>query len=244
MRTGSIRVRRAFVGLFTIGLLIWGWVAAHQPGRFPLKEIQVQGMLHTDPNRALMMLGAPEKTNLLLLELDSARERLGMLPWVKGVRMERLLTTGALSVTLWERTAVCLGRDGERLVVLDEYGKPIKRLEPQDPLPLPVVTQYAGDDASVRTVRLMNLLGEHPWLKGRLSEVIGLSNERWVLYTMKGTRLLFSDRIRQEMDLLRKLQMRFQLLDRRIAQVDLRIPGKVAVRPVERSTSKGKKDPA
>ncbi len=136
-------------------------------------------------------------------------------------------------MTLKERVAVCLGRDGERLVLLDEYGKPIKRLEPEDPLPLPVVTQPADGNVSVRTVMLMNLLGEHLWLKERLSEAVGLSNDRWIFYTRKGTRILFSDRIREEMALLRKLHLRYRLLDRRVVQVDLRIPGKVAVRPGE-----------
>ena len=159
------------------------------------------------------------------------------LPWVRSARVRRVFPVG-LWVEMAEKVAVCTGRDGDRLTLLDEYGMAIKPLEPGDPLVLPVVTTGAGGKPSLRSenerparvVRLINLLGRHGWLRERISEAVELSEDHWTLHTRQGMRLLISHRGNEELALLKRLQDQHRVLDRKVRQVELRIAGRVAVR--------------
>ena len=53
---------------------------------------------------------------------------------------------------------------------------------------------------------------------------------RWTLYTKQGVKVLLSKRTDQELALLKRLQEQYAVLDRKIRQVELRIPGRAMVR--------------
>ncbi|MBF0590191.1 MAG: cell division protein FtsQ/DivIB [Magnetococcales bacterium] len=93
-----------------------------------------------------------------------------------------------------------------------------------------VVTNEWSKDGPAKVVWLMNLLGRHPWLKDRITEAIGYAGNRWVLYTNRGVKLLLSNDADRELKFLSRLQKRYAILDRTVRQVELRIPGKAAVR--------------
>ncbi|MBF0622325.1 MAG: FtsQ-type POTRA domain-containing protein [Magnetococcales bacterium] len=227
------------VVLILIGLAGWTWSFAHQPGRFPLEHIQLQGVEHTDIGRVQRVLGVPRGTNLLLVDLEGVRKRLLSLPWVRNAQVERLLTTGTLRATLTEKTAVGLSRDGDRLMLMDEYGSTIKPLEREDPLVLPVVSPAPEEEsATASMVSILNVLSRHSWLKKRVSEAKGRSSGRWTIYTHNGIKLLFSQRLEEELELLKQLQKRYRILDRLISQVDMRVAGQAAVRPGKKKRNK------
>lgn len=229
---------RLILNLVALGLLAgavgWGWHEARQPGRMPLREIRFQGLVHTDADKALEVVAIPKETNLLRIRPDDVRERmLEHLPWLRDVDVRRLYPD-ALAITVMEKTPVCMGRDRDgRVMLMDEYGTPIKPLEAGDPLQPPLVTPHGSrDDEGARVVALVNLLGRHPWLKPRISDANGLPGGRWVLNTREGVRLLLPPEGDAALEVLKQLQEKYQLLDRRIRQVDLRISGKAAVRPL------------
>ncbi|MBF0136355.1 MAG: FtsQ-type POTRA domain-containing protein [Magnetococcus sp. DMHC-1] len=225
--------------IFLLALLIaggvsLGWREARQPGHFQLQEIRLLGRVHTDEKailNALRDIGIVQGTNLLLINPRQVMERMAALPWIRKVRVERVYP-GILSIAMIEKVAVCMGRQGEQLTLLDEYGKPIKLLEKGDPLRMPVVFRKESVLEPETVVSLMNLLGKHSWLREQLSEAISIPGDRWIVYTKKGVRILFSQRTEAEMNLLRQLQDRYRVLDRRIRQVDMRVSGLVAVRPM------------
>ncbi|MEO5368319.1 MAG: FtsQ-type POTRA domain-containing protein, partial [Magnetococcus sp. WYHC-3] len=207
------------------------WRQNRHEGSFPLEEVRFQGLTRTDPERALRVLGIPKGTNLLHINLKAVRKRLLSLPWVQDVEIERILPSGRLLITLREKTAVCLSRQGERLYLIDKYGRPIQPFERNDPLYLPVVVPSGDGDPAEDIVQLLNLLAERPWLKERISEAVGFAGGRWTLYTKNGVRILISRRAHDELALLGTLQDRFQILDREVLRIDLRVTGKAAVLP-------------
>ncbi|MBF0187234.1 MAG: FtsQ-type POTRA domain-containing protein [Magnetococcales bacterium] len=228
---GPALIRLTGVLLILGALSAWGWHVAMKKESFPLREVRLEGIINTDVERASRVLGVPKGTNLLHIDLPAARQRLIALPWVRDVQVERLYATGILVVTLTEKRAICLGRIGERLYLLSDNGQPIKPFEPTDRLTLPVVTPLEGEGSATSVVHIMEMLGRHGWLLSRLSEAVGHGNDRWTLYTTRGARILLSHQMEQELVLLRRLQKRFRILDRDIAQVDMRLTGKAAVRP-------------
>ncbi|OSM07056.1 cell division protein FtsQ/DivIB [Magnetofaba australis] len=217
---------------------VFGWQAAHAPGRFPLQEIRIEGALHTDVEATVSALGIDKARNMLRIDPIALRTALLERPWVKEAQVSRRFPS-TLDINLTEKRALCMSREGETLYLLDEAGRRIKAAEPGDPLILPVITDdfSAPNERPERVTQFMTALEERPWLKTRLSEVTALPGGRWVLYTREGVRLLLSNRLESELKLLNALQNRYRILDRRIRQVDLRVAGRAAVRPLEKEES-------
>lgn len=220
------------VGALSLGSWL-GWREATQPGLLPLTDIRVKGLTLTKPERVLEALRLRKGINLLTVSPKELRERLEKQTWVRRADVRRVFPD-TLEITVEERVAVALGREGDRLVLLDQYGQMVRPLEPDDPLLLPVVTVAYGSDRPSLAVEILNLLGRHPWLKARVDQVQAWPGRRWVLHTHEGVRILLAGEDAQvdaAITFLHRLQEKHKLLDRAVAQVDLRVPGRAAVKP-------------
>ncbi|MBF0284812.1 MAG: FtsQ-type POTRA domain-containing protein [Magnetococcales bacterium] len=239
-------MRRLLLSLFGLLLLgaagYGGWTQAVKPGRFPLEELRVRGATRTGLEPIKEAMAAPLGSNLLAIDLKGARERLLALPWVRRVEVDRIFPD-ALAVSVVEKQPVCLALVGETLVLLDEYGQTIKPLEKGDPVLAPIVRPPEGEEGPEEVVALLNLLARQAWLKEYISEARGLAGGRWVLTTRRGIRLLLPPQPEASLELLARLQAKHNLLDRPLRQVDLRIPRRVAVRPLQGSMPPEPKPP-
>lgn len=215
------------MGLLTACVV--GWHEANKPGRFPLQEMRLSGLVNTSVEQTNEAVGAEKGVNLLHIDPRTVKIRLESLPWIRSVHVKRQFPS-TLIVRVVERVAVGMVREKDRLFLVDEYGVPIKPLEKTDPLMLPIIVSAPGEEKAAQVVWLINLLSRHAWLKDHISEAVGLPGGRWTLYTKQGIKLLLSQRTDQELELLRRLQEQFAVLDRKIRQVELRIPGKAMVR--------------
>lgn len=215
------------IGLLAAGVL--GWREANKPGWFPLQEMRISGLANTTVVQATEVVGIEKGVNLLGVEPRSVKSRMETLPWVRSVHVKRQFPS-TLIVRVVEKVAVGMVREKDRLFLVDEYGAIIKPLEKTDPLMLPIIVSAPGEEKAAQVVWLINLLSKHAWLKGRISEAVGLPGGRWALYTKQGVKLLLSQQTDQGLELLRRLQEQFAVLDRKIRQVELRIPGKAMVR--------------
>ena len=205
------------------------WDEVQKPGRLPLQEVRLTGMIHTPVAQAMAVTGVQKGDNLLSINLNRIQQQMESLPWIRSVRVKRKFPS-TLLIRVVEKVAVGMGRKQDQLVLLDEYGMVIKPVEVQDTLVTPIVVPARGHNQAAQVVWLINLLAKHGWLRDRISEAVGLPGGRWTLYTKKGVKLLFSKQTDQEMRLLQRLQDQYAILDRKISQVELRIPGRAAVR--------------
>lgn len=231
---------RNIIGFFVMALVAGGgylgWQEAVSQGRFPLQEIHFTGVNNTNVDKALELIAIDKGTNLFALDLDTVKKNLLTLPWIRSVRVKRVFPN-LLSIIVTEKVAVCMGKEDNRLNLFDEYGTTIKHLEAGDPLIFPVViVPNKGKNLGARVVWLINLLVKHPWLRAQISEAVGYAGNRWVLYTNKGIKLLLSQNADNELELLMRLQKRYNILNRNIKQVELRIPGRAAVRMAGENT--------
>lgn len=225
-------LRKRIIVVSLIGLLFLlfkGWHEAYKPGYFPLKDVRMLGVVHTPVSQAVSVIGVEKGFNLLGINPEKVREEIEHLPWVRSARVTRQFPS-TLKIRVVEKVAVGMGREKDRLVLLDRYGMVIKPLEKGDPLVFPVVVPARGTDKPLQVVWLINLLAKHPWIRERIAEAVGLPGGRWTLYTRRGVKLLFSKRTDQELGLLRRLHEHYAILDRKTRQIELRIPGRIAVR--------------
>lgn len=225
-------MRKQIALLFLIVLVVLsiiGWHEMHKPGWFPLQEVRINGLVNTTVEAALEAANAAKGTNLLGVDPRRVQVRMESLPWVRSTHVRRQFPS-TLIVRVVEKVAVGMVREGDRLFLVDEYGATIKPLENTDPLMLPIIVSAQGEEKAAQVVWLINLLAKHAWLQPRISEAVGLPGGRWTLYTKQGIKLLLSKRTDQELELLRRLQEQYAILDRKIRQVELRVPGKAMVR--------------
>ncbi|MBF0310558.1 MAG: FtsQ-type POTRA domain-containing protein [Magnetococcales bacterium] len=225
--------RRLLIFVFTIGLAGGAWwlsILAFTPGWFPLREIRVQGSDHTDVQEALRVLELNQGINLLSIDPAMVRSRLSVIPWIRQVEVSRVFP-GTLVIEMVEKIAVATGKEGDRLVLLDEYGMPIKPLEINDPVVMPIISGIQDEDRAKAIVDIINLLNKHVWLRPEISEAVGLPGGRWMLFTRRGIQLLLSQEANEDLILLQRIQNQHRILDRRVSRIDLRVPGKVFVKP-------------
>ena len=134
--------------------------------RFAVTEIEVVGNERRASEALVAESGFAVGANVFALDLDAARARLLADPWIADATLARRLP-GTILVQVTERKAaalVCLGD----LYVSTAEGEPFKKLEPGDPIDLPLVTglrpESLADDreGTMRTIRrAIDVAGEY-----------------------------------------------------------------------------------
>jgi cell division protein FtsQ len=125
--------------------------------RFAVAHFEVTGNDRLAADAVGAQSGIALGGNVFAVDLDAARARLLANPWIANATLARRLP-GTIVVQLTERRAAALVAMGDTLLVTPE-GEPFKRLEPGDPVDLPLVTgldadTFAADRAgATRTVR-------------------------------------------------------------------------------------------
>ncbi|MDP9148928.1 MAG: FtsQ-type POTRA domain-containing protein [Myxococcota bacterium] len=125
--------------------------------RFATTSVLVSGNERRSSQAIVAESGLSLGENVFLVDLDAARAKLLSDPWIADATLARRLP-GTVLITLTERRAAALVALGETLLA-DALGEPFKRLEPGDPVDLPLVTglrpESVTDDreGSLRAIR-------------------------------------------------------------------------------------------
>jgi cell division protein FtsQ len=134
--------------------------------RFGVARFEVTGNDHLPVDAVVAQSGIPLGGNVFAVDLEAARARLLANPWIERATLARRLP-GTIVVQVTERRAAALIAMGDRLLVTPD-GEPFKRLEPGDPVDLPLVTglgvdAFAADrQGATRTLRrAMDLAAEY-----------------------------------------------------------------------------------
>jgi cell division protein FtsQ len=153
------------------------WVARRHimtSPRFAVTAVDVIGNERRTADAIASEGGIAVGANVFVLDLDAARARLLADPWIAEVALARRLP-GTILVQITERKAAAIITMGDTFLATAD-GDPFKRLEPGDPIDLPVVTgihadAYAADrEGTMRTVRrAVDLAAEYErgWLAKR-----------------------------------------------------------------------------
>ena len=125
--------------------------------RFAVTEIDVVGHDRRTADAIAVESGVTAGANVFSLDLDGARARILADPWISQATLARRLP-GTILIQVTERKPAALVALRDTYLATAE-GEPFKKLEPGDPIELPLVTglrQEALDDdreGTMRTIR-------------------------------------------------------------------------------------------
>lgn len=125
--------------------------------RFAVTDIEVVGGERRTPDAVSAESGLTVGANVFALDLDAARARILADPWIAEATLARRLP-GTILVQITERKPAAVVALGDTVLVTSQ-GEPFKRVEPGDPVDLPLVTGLrleglsADHDGATRTIR-------------------------------------------------------------------------------------------
>jgi cell division protein FtsQ len=241
--------RIAVIGVFVIYACYRGAALAFSTDALTVNRITVSGNTRMSSGEVLSLLDGLQGRNMVLVDLESWRQKLLGSPWVADAAIRRVLP-GTVDVAISERQPVGIARLGNGLYLIDHRGFIIDEFGPNyAQFDLPIIDGLAAvkhedgsliDEARAALVtRLLASLQSRPDLAQRISQ-IDVTDLRDAVVILKGDTALvrigedqFAERLQSYLDLAPALRERVPDID----YVDLRFGERVYVRPAERRRS-------
>lgn len=186
---------------------------------FGISEVRIAGNQRTRPETILAALGFKPGESIFAADLQSARVRLMALDWVADADVQRRYPD-AISVRLVEKLPYALWQTQQGLYVVERSGGVITDKDAAQFARLPLL---AGDGAPAEAAELVDAVGLHRAVAARVKAYQRVSRRRWDL--------ILDDRVvvqlpetgwRRELDTLEHLIVDKDILERSIAEIDLR----------------------
>ena len=196
---------------------------------FQLNEGIIDGHKYTTLTEIDKAINVPQGTPITLLDLEAIHNRLIKLPWIKEVVVHTKLPN-TLYVKITEKNPIARWQKDKKIYPLDEEGKiiPVKD-ENLDFLPIVI-----GEDAQTETPHLMQIIKQHSFVFDRLLSATRIGNRRWNIQIINEAEQTVSiylpeDDLKTAFNRLDKMQKEHQIFNRKISQIDLRLPDKVII---------------
>lgn len=199
--------------------------------QFAIAQISISGQAITNEKDILAALAITPETSMLNFDADAARTAIEQLPAVAEATVRKAYPNH-LFVSVTERVPVARWRLNGTTYVIDPGGARISAHGDDYPdLPL-VVGDEAGDDA----MGIIKAMDQFKPLKQGLVALSRIGDRRWDMIYKSGLRVQLPEQgVAQALRQLTVLESEFQLLERDVTLVDLRVPGVVAVKPSEQA---------
>lgn len=192
-----------------------------------VSEISISGQVLTSERRVLEALALDERVSILGVDVADVRERLLELPAVSDATVRKIYPD-QLEVSLTERHPVARWTSDGVTFLVDASGAEIGLAEPYDKR-LPLVI---GDGAADNALIIIRAMGRYPAIKEGLVAYSRLADRRWDLIYDTGLRVQLPETgVAQALEQLNAYQAEYQLLDREVQLIDMRVEGVLAVRP-------------
>jgi cell division protein FtsQ len=165
--------------------------------------------------------------SLLALDPDEVQARVESLDWVAAARVRRLWPS-TLVVEVERRQSYARWRENGQLTVIDANGERLLTERAADHPELPLVV---GAGAGPAAQPLLIALEDLPEVRARLKSFVRVGDRRWNVEQQNGALIALPEEGAVEaLARLEALQAEYALLDRPLAQLDMRAPGRLSVR--------------
>ena len=190
-----------------------------------INQIAVTGSRNTLSDDIFAALKLEHDGSLLAYDTAAARSRLEALAWVESAQVSRTLPDG-LDVAIRERQPFAVWQHRQLMFLIDAQGRTLEPASRTDHPELPFVV---GEEADAGAHALFDMLKSHPALRDRLDAAIRVGGRRWDLQLRNApTLMLPEDKPEEALAWVEKMDKDERLLDRRVDQIDLRVPGRAA----------------
>jgi cell division protein FtsQ len=192
-----------------------------------ISQISMTGQSITGEKDILAALGITPETSMVNFDVDSARTAIEALPAIESATIRKSYPNH-LYISVVERVPVARWRlDGVTYVIDATGAKITSDGDALGKLPL-VVGDEAGDDALV----MIRATDAFPSVKAGLVALSRIGDRRWDMIYSTGLRVKLPEvGVAQALAQLSTLEQKFQVLERDVTTIDLRVPGVVAVKP-------------
>ena len=196
---------------------------------FAIGEISITGQTLTGEQSVFDALGIEPHTSTVSFDVEAARQRIADLPSVETVSVRKTYP-GDIIVEITEKIPVARWRVDGITFVVDGAGEQIgEDRGAYGELPL-VVGDGANDDAMV----MIRALDQFPGLNAGLMALSRIADRRWDMIYETGLRVQLPELgVARALSHLQSYQEQYQLLDRDLTVIDLRVANLVAVRPTK-----------
>lgn len=227
----------AIVALGWLGLDGWygrqiaamsdGLYAATARAGLRVEDVLVEGRRRTDSEAILAALGLARGTPILTFDPHLAKARLETLPWVREATVERRLPN-TVFLRLSEREPMALWQYEGQLAVIDRGGRVIPGARATAFAKLPLLV---GEDAPLNAEALLAILSSEPALRAQVTAAVRVQGRRWNVRLDNGidVQLPETDTAAAWAELAR-LQRSYEVLQRDVVAIDLRLPDRLVVR--------------
>ena len=200
---------------------------------FTVAHVSVAPLPHTpslSPARMqeINALVVPEgRHSLISLDPEDVKARVESLDWVASARVRRLWPS-TMRIEVARRQAYARWQEDGEVAVIDANGERLLAERAADHPELPLVV---GEGAGPAAEPLLIALEALPQTRARLKALVRVGDRRWNLQLTSGTTIALPEEgAPQALAQLESLQTRYRLLDRPVAGIDMRTPGRLAVR--------------
>jgi cell division protein FtsQ len=193
---------------------------------FGITSINITGQTLTSEAQILKALAIGPNTSTLNFDADAALARMQDIPSLKSASIRKVYPSG-LAISVIEKEPMARWRIGDKTWLVDENGSPIIADDGSfRSLPL-VVGEGAADDATV----MIRALDRFPALTEDLAALSRVGDRRWDLIFYSGLRIQLPESgVAQALVQLDQYQRDYQLLDRDVNVIDLRVPGMISLK--------------
>jgi len=192
-----------------------------------IERVLVDGRIRTDRQSLIDALGVEVGAPILGVEIDAVRARIGALPWVREVSVERRLPE-TLLVRIVERRPLAVWQNGGSFTVVDVDGQVINGAHPRD---FPELLLVVGPDAPAMAAELLAVMARTPDLSTRVTAAVRVGARRWNLKLDDGIEVqLPEEDLADAWTMLVDLDRAEHLLARDVQSVDLRLPDRLVLR--------------
>ncbi len=216
-----------------------GWATAGPPGLrnqldglaglagFGIDTVVLTGHRFTSDSDLFDALDLPNARSLMSFDTGGVRRRLERLPWVLSADLTRVYPD-RLDVRVTERKAFAVWTHDGHTQLIDTSGRVLSAIHRDDGLGLPRVS---GEGAAEEAQPFIELLARYPGVSSRLEEAERVGGRRWTLHLSGGLIIhLPSDREAAVLEMLASGGSLARLLEMQNSIIDLRAPGRIAIR--------------
>ncbi len=196
-----------------------------------LAHINIDGCKLTSKNEIKQALGIRVGDPILNFSVYDAQKRLNSLTFVDHTVIKRQLPD-TLIVHIIERSPFAVWQNQGKFKLIDKKGdivndEGMNGKDGQAFLKLPLVV---GIGANTTASDLIDILSAYPDIKNKIVAAVRIGNRRWNLNLKNGTVIMLPEN--QEIPAIQRLmqyEKQFQLLDRPLKHIDLRLPDRLII---------------
>jgi cell division protein FtsQ len=201
--------------------------AAANVSGFHITAVAISGHKHVGRDDILSMAGVTERTSLLFLDAEAARQKLKTNPWIADATVLKLYPD-RLQITVQEREAFALWQKEGKIYVVAGDGTVVEPFLKGRITGLPLVV---GPGAETRAREFLTLLDRFPEVRDQMRAAILVAERRWNLRLKSGVTVRLPEAYpEQALATLIALDRDKRLLSRDVSGIDLRLPDRVTVR--------------